>query len=132
MARGEFNPSQGDVEITIGGERFILRYTMRALAVLQQKIGRERFGELLDGSTGVFADFEVLEAMLLAGLRYHHGETPSVGGRDIMDELNLASMSVLSASMGEAIVASFPAAPEGGPSGPLTPTAASQGSTSTS
>ncbi len=132
MAKGEFNPGQGDVEITIGGERFILRYTMRALQVLQHKIGRERFGALLEGSEEIFTDFDVLEAMLMAGLRYHHGETPSVGSSDIMDALNLKGMSEISAKMGEAIAASFPAAPEGGPAGPLTPTAASPGSTSTS
>lgn len=132
MAKGEFNPAQGDVRVTIGGEPFILRYTMRALQVLQKEIGRERFGALLQGSEEIFADFEVLEAMLLAGLRYHHGETASVSGRDIMDELNLRGMSEISAKIGEAINASFPAAPEGGAAGPQMPTAASQGSTSTS
>lgn len=132
MARGEFNPAQGDVKVEIAGQPFILRYTMRALQVLQHKIGRERFGELLTGSEEVFSDFDVLEAMLMAGLRYHHGETPSVDGLDIMDALNLKSMSELSAKMGEAITASFPAAQESGTAGPPTPTAASPGSISTS
>ena len=133
MARGEFNPGQGDVRAEIGGRAFILRYTLRALQVLQKQIGRERFGLLLTGSQEAFEDMEVLEAMLMAGLLYHHGDMSNApDGFDVMSELNLTSLGLLAQTMSGGISASFPAAQEGGAAGPPTPTAASPGSTSTS
>jgi hypothetical protein len=118
MARGEFNPARGDSKLEVGGKTYILRYTLRSLAELQEKLGRDRFKALLDGDMD-FADFEFLGVLVTCGLRYHHGADGELDG--VMDEIGLADMGALSKAIADAFTGAFPAAKEGGETGPTEP-----------
>ena len=119
MTAKEFNPARGDARLEIAGRPFIVRYTLGAMAALQDRIGKARFAALLAGQED-FADFSLLCDLLAAGLRYHH---PDRDLPALMEEISLGELPAVTAAIVEAFTASFPAAKEGGDAGPTTATA---------
>lgn len=121
MARGEFNPARGDVQFDLEGEELILRYTLRSLALLQDRIGVQRFDKLLQGDPAAFQDFDMIGQLLEVGLLYHQ---PTIADRDVLEELGMQDLERVAGAIGQAFSAAFPAAQEGGRAGPPRPAAA--------
>lgn len=128
MTRGKFNAQRGDVRVNVGEVEIILRYTLRALALMQERVGRERFEEMLGGNRDPLGDIEMLEALIDAGMAYHHGPKAE-HGIDVLAEATGADLDALIEGFTKAFSAAFPAkapaAAEDASAGPPVPASTS-------
>lgn len=96
----------GTVEVEFGGETYCLRLTMRGIARLQAKHGRNLAG-MLDGSAGAIPDMEAVLDLVSEALQKGQDMKPAEAD-DLADEMATADPLLV----GRIIAAAFPD-PEG-------------------
>lgn len=112
-------PASADRQIEIGEESYTLRFSVRAMAALQdhyQLSSLTAVGEKL--SDGDNLSINDMVAMLWAGLRTHHADVTFEQATDILDDMGLENMQSV---LGEALQGAMPdASPDGeeAPGGP--------------
>lgn len=92
----------GAVEVELGGETYSLRLTMRGIARLQAKHGRNLAG-MLDGTAGDVPDMEAVLDLVSEALQRGHG-LPAKEADDIADELATANPMIV----GTILAGAFP------------------------
>lgn len=105
-------PTLADRQITVGGQTYTLRFSIRALACLQEHYGLES----IDAVGHRLADTEKfgvedLIAIVWAGLRTHHREVDKEQVLDMLDEVGVAGIEGV---VGDAFAAASGEASKGG------------------
>lgn len=95
-------PQLADRQVTIGGSRFTLRFSVRAMAALQEHWGLPSFKAVGARMAELGDDLGVddLVGILWAGLRTHH---PDVTKEDVLDLVDAAGMDGLVDAMAAAL-----------------------------
>ena len=96
----------GAVEITFGGETYCLRLTMRGIARLQAKHGRNLAG-MLDGTSGAIPEMDAVLDLVSEALQKGH-DMPAKEADELADEIATADPLIV----GRIIAGAFPD-PEG-------------------
>lgn len=107
-----------DIQITVSGETYTLRFSAKALAALQDHWGALHLGEVgqrLAALEDGIASIDDCVAICWAGLRTHH---PDVSKSDALDMLDDMGMDSFLGALGDALGAS---SGEGGGDAPANP-----------
>ena len=104
-------PASQDRQVEVGDETYTLRFSIRAMAALQDHYGLsslDAVGEKLQDQENLSVNDMV--AVLWAGLRTHHPELTMDDAMGILDDLGVAGMQ---ATLGEAMSSAMPEGDEG-------------------
>lgn len=99
-------PANADRQIVIGDNRYTLRFSVRAMAALQdhyQLPSLTAVGEKLQDSDNL--SVKDMVAMLWAGLRTHHRDVSLEDALDMLDEMGLENMQSM---LGDAMQGAMP------------------------
>lgn len=96
-----------DQQVRIGGKSYTLRFSVKALAALQEHWRLASFREVGDrlGGIGDAMGADDLVGILWAGLRTHHAE---IDKTDVLDLIDAAGMDGLVTAISVAIAGSLP------------------------
>ena len=101
-----------DQQVRIGKHSYTLRYSVKALAALQDHWGLQSFAEVGErlSSIGTGMNADDLVGILWAGLRTHH---PDIDKEAVLDLIDDAGMDGLVDAMTAAITGGLPSAESG-------------------
>ena len=119
--------SLADRVISLGGRDFTLRYSVRAMAALQDHWGLKSFQEVSNRMEVLDEQLSAhdLVGILWAGLRTHHREMTKDDVMDILDEAE--SLQAIQQSITLALIGALPDEEKGPPGpAPLGPTSPGQ------